>query len=37
MTRARTKKMKEAFQGLIMEMHDKEAVLEVSNAAPRIV
>ncbi|XP_044463506.1 uncharacterized protein LOC123194381 [Mangifera indica] len=37
MTRARTNKMKEVLQGLIMEMHDKEVVLEVSNATPRII
>ncbi|XP_010266741.1 PREDICTED: uncharacterized protein LOC104604176 [Nelumbo nucifera] len=44
MTRARKKMMKEALQGLIMEVHDKETVLEysktvleVSKASPRII
>jgi len=32
MTRAKTKRMKEALQGLIMEMYDKEALLEDSKA-----
>ena len=38
MTRARSKRMREALQGLIMEMHDKEAVIEESKMnSPRTV
>ena len=38
MTRARSKRMKEALQGLIIEMHDKKAVIEESKTnSSRIV
>ena len=37
MTRARTRRMKEALQGLIMEVLEKEAVLKDSNAIPSLI
>ena len=32
MTKAKTKRMKETLQGLIMEVHDKEVIIEGSKA-----
>ena len=37
MTRAKTKRMKQALQGLIMEMQAKEVVQDDSNAFPRLI
>ena len=37
MTRANTKCMKQALQGLIMEMQAKEAVQNESDALPRLI
>ena len=37
MTRAKTKRMEQALQGLIMEMQAKEAVQNESDALPRLI
>ena len=37
LTRARTRWMKEALQGLIMEMLEKEAILKGYKALPRLI
>ena len=37
MTRARTRQMKEALQGLIMEVLERESVLKGFNALPRLI
>ena len=36
MTIARTKRIKEVLQGLIIEMHDNEAVLQDSKVIPEV-
>ena len=37
MTRAKTKRMKQALEGLIMELQAKEVVQDDSNAFPRLI
>ena len=37
MTRARAKRMKEALQGLVMEIQEEEAALANFKASPRLI